>query len=218
MYNSSHFKTLNIGRVFSAQLRVLVLFFAVFYTISLFPQNETKMDIATFGSGCFWCSEAIFSRLQGVNEVIPGYAGGEQKNPSYELVCTGTTNYAEVISIKFDSSIISFEELLEVFWKTHNPTTPNRQGADVGPQYRSVIFYHDEKQKQTAGYFKKELEKEKIWDKPIVTEISPMTTFYAAEKYHSDYYKNNPANAYCNFVITPKVEKFEKVFSDKLKK
>jgi len=176
------------------------------------------MDIATFGSGCFWCSEAIFGRLQGVNEVIPGYAGGNEKNPSYELVCTGTTNYAEVINIKFDSSIISFEELLEVFWKTHNPTTPNRQGADVGPQYRSVIFYHNEKQKQAAGYFKQQLEKEKIWDKPIVTEISPMTTFYAAEKYHSDYYKNNPANAYCNFVITPKVEKFEKVFSDKLKK
>lgn len=176
------------------------------------------MDIATFGSGCFWCSEAMFSRLQGVSEVVPGYAGGNEKNPSYELVCTGTTNYAEVINIKFDSSIISFEELLEVFWKTHNPTTPNRQGADVGPQYRSVIFYHNEKQKQTAEYFKKELEKEKIWDKPIVTEISPMTTFYAAEKYHLDYYKNNPANAYCNFVITPKVEKFEKIFSDKLKK
>jgi peptide-methionine (S)-S-oxide reductase len=176
------------------------------------------METATFGSGCFWCSEAIFSRLQGVDKVIPGYAGGQEKNPSYELVCTGTTNYAEVISIEFDSSIITFEELLEVFWKTHNPTTPNRQGADVGPQYRSVIFYHNEKQKQSAEYFKKELEKQQIWDKPIVTEISPMTTFYAAEKYHSDYYKNNPANSYCNFVITPKLEKFEKVFSDKLKK
>jgi len=218
LFNPNHFKIKGIVRVSFGSLKILTFLFAIFYTISLFPQKNINMETATFGSGCFWCSEAMFSRLEGVEEVVPGYAGGEEKNPSYELVCSGTTRYAEVINIKFDKSIISFEELLEVFWKTHNPTTSNQQGADVGPQYRSVIFYHNEEQKQNAEYFKKELEQEKIWEKPIVTEISPFTNFYAAEKYHLDYYKNNPANAYCNYVITPKVEKFEKIFSDKLKK
>ncbi|RLD90292.1 MAG: peptide-methionine (S)-S-oxide reductase [Bacteroidetes bacterium] len=178
---------------------------------------QNNIDTATFGSGCFWCSEAIFERLQGVNEVTPGYAGGTKKNPSYNLVCSGTTNYAEVIQLTYNPEIISYNELLEVFWKTHDPTTLNRQGADVGTQYRSVIFYHNQQQKETAEYYKTELYKAKIWNKPIVTQIEPVTNFYPAEKYHNDYYKNNPGNGYCNFVITPKIEKFEKLFKEKLK-
>ncbi len=178
---------------------------------------QNNQDTATFGSGCFWCSEAIFERLQGVMEVTPGYAGGTEKNPSYELVCSGTTNYAEVIQLTYNPKVISYKELLEVFWKTHNPTTLNRQGADVGTQYRSVIFYHSQKQKETAEFYKNELTKAKIWDKPIVTQIEPVSNFYPAEKYHNDYYKNNPGNGYCNFVITPKIEKFKKLFKEKLK-
>ena len=183
--------------------------------ITTMAQNST--DTATFGTGCFWCSEAIFSRLKGVTGVTPGYSGGTEKSPSYELVCSGTTNYAEVIQITFDTTIISYKELLEVFWKTHDPTTLNRQGADVGTQYRSVIFYHNEEQHKLAEHYKKELTEAQIWEKPIVTEIAPIGNFYPAEKYHRDYYKNNPANGYCNFVITPKVEKFEKIFKTKLK-
>ncbi len=178
---------------------------------------QPSLDTATFGNGCFWCSEAIFNRLQGVKDVIPGYAGGTEKNPTYELVCSGTTKYAEVIRITYDPKVISYKELLEVFWKTHDPTTPNRQGADVGEQYRSVIFYHNPQQKQTAEFYKSQLTKAKIWDKPIVTEIAPVLNFYPAENYHNDYYKNNPGNGYCNFVITPKIEKFEKLFKEKLK-
>ncbi len=179
--------------------------------------TNQKWEEATFGSGCFWCSEAIFSRLKGVEEVIPGYAGGTTAKPTYEEVCTGETGHAEVIRIKYDPTLISYQELLEVFWKTHDPTTLNRQGADVGTQYRSVIFYHNEKQKMLAEHYKQKLEEAKIWDKPIVTEISPLTNFYPAEAYHKNYYENHPAQGYCNFVITPKVEKFEKIFKDKLK-
>lgn len=176
------------------------------------------METTTFGSGCFWCSEAIFDRVEGVTEVVPGYSGGTEANPDYDLICTGTTKYAEVIQITYNPEIISFDELLEIFWNTHNPTTPNRQGADVGPQYRSVVFFHNESQKQITEHLKVELNKAKIWPNPIVTEISPLLNFYKAEKYHLDFYKNNPANSYCNIVITPKLEKFEKVFSKKLKK
>ena len=172
---------------------------------------------ATFGTGCFWCSEAIFSRLKGVVSVKPGYSGGATKNPTYNEVCSGETGHAEVIEVVFDPKVISYRELLEVFWKTHDPTTLNRQGADVGTQYRSVIFYHNAEQKSEANTYKEALSQAGIWDNPIVTEIAPFTTFYLAEAYHDDYYTNNPANGYCNFVITPKVEKFEKVFSDKLK-
>ena len=172
---------------------------------------------ATLGTGCFWCSEAIFKRLKGVSDVVPGYSGGNKINPTYEEVCTGTTNHAEVIQITFDTSIISFDELLEVFWKTHDPTTLNRQGADVGTQYRSVIFYHNDKQKETAKRYKQELEKAAILEKPVVTEISPLINFFPAEDYHKNYFENNPSQGYCNFVILPKVEKFEEVFKDKLK-
>jgi peptide-methionine (S)-S-oxide reductase len=180
--------------------------------------EDIKTETATFGSGCFWCTEAIFERVNGVLDVISGYAGGHVNNPTYEEVCNGTTGHAECTQIIFNPDVISYDELLEIFWKTHDPTTLNRQGSDVGTQYRSVIFYHNEDQKQKAEYYKKKLEDEKIWKDPIVTEISPLTKFYIAEKYHQDYYENNPYQGYCSFVITPKVEKFEKVFKDKLKK
>jgi len=180
--------------------------------------NESGLEKATFGSGCFWCTEAIFENLNGVTSVVSGYAGGTVENPTYEAVCSGTTGHAEVTQITYDPSIISYDELLEVFWKTHDPTTLNRQGNDVGTQYRSVIFYHNEKQKELAEKYKEELDKSGAWDNPIVTEISPLTKFYSAEGYHQDYYKNNPNQGYCAFVIAPKVEKFEKVFKNKLKK
>ena len=203
--------------------------FVVLLTIFLFNEitakpmntqniNPVKQDTATFGTGCFWCSEAIFSMLDGVLSVTPGYCGGTEPDPTYELICTGTTDYAEVVQIIYDPEKISYRELLEIFWKTHDPTTLDRQGADVGRQYRSVIFYHNEAQKKEAEYYKDQLEKSKIWKNPIVTEVSKFERFYPAEDYHKDYYKNNPANAYCNFVITPKVEKFKKIFSDKLAK
>ena len=180
--------------------------------------DTTGMQVATFGSGCFWCTEAIFERLNGVVKVESGYAGGTVENPTYEEVCTGKTGHAEVTQITYDPKIITYDELLEVFWKTHDPTTLNRQGNDVGTQYRSVIFYHNEEQKELAENYKKELDKSGAWDNPIVTEISPVTNFYPAEGYHQDYYENNPNQGYCAFVIAPKVEKFEKVFKDKLKK
>jgi peptide-methionine (S)-S-oxide reductase len=172
---------------------------------------------ATFGSGCFWCTEAVFERLNGVHSVVSGYAGGSVENPTYEEVCNGTTGHAEVTQITYDPAEITYTELLEVFWKTHDPTTLNRQGNDVGTQYRSVIFYHDDEQKQLAEKYKEELDKSGAWDKPIVTEISSLTNFYPAEDYHQDYYNNNPNQGYCTFVIAPKVEKFEKVFKHKLK-
>jgi peptide-methionine (S)-S-oxide reductase len=180
-------------------------------------ENDSKLQLATFGSGCFWCSEAIFERVKGVTTVVAGYTGGNIPNPTYEAVCSGKTGHAEVIQIKFDSSLVSYDELLEVFWETHDPTTLNRQGADVGTQYRSVIFYNDEDQKNKAENYKAELNKAGIWKDPIVTEISPLKKFYSAEKYHQDYYEQNPNQGYCSFVITPKIEKFEKVFKDKLK-
>ena len=181
-------------------------------------QKEAKLDTATFGTGCFWCSEAIFERVKGVKSAVAGYSGGTVENPTYKEVCTGNTGHAEVVQITYDTSVVSYDELLEIFWKTHDPTTLNRQGADVGTQYRSVIFYHNEEQKEKAEYYKKKLEDKKIWNDPIVTEISPFTHFYKAEDYHQEYYDNNPNQGYCAFVITPKVEKFEKIFKDMLKK
>jgi peptide-methionine (S)-S-oxide reductase len=179
--------------------------------------DDSKLQTATFGSGCFWCSEAIFERVKGIVSVESGYSGGTVPNPTYEAVCSGKTGHAEVVQLKFDPNIVSYDELLEIFWKTHDPTTLNRQGADIGTQYRSVIFYHNEEQKEKAESSKTELNKAEIWKDPIVTEIVPFTNFYEAEKYHQDYYDLNPNKGYCSFVITPKIEKFEKVFKDKLK-
>jgi len=178
-----------------------------------------KTETATFGTGCFWCTEAIFDQLEGVVEVTSGYAGGKNENPSYEEVSTGETGYAECIQIIYDPAKISFDELLEVFWQVHDPTTLNRQGADVGTQYRSVIFYHNEEQKNLAEKYKTELDKSGAFNNPIVTTLEPFTKFYAAEDYHQEYYSNNKnKNPYCSIVIRPKLEKFEKVFKDKLKK
>ena len=181
-------------------------------------EENPNYKTATFGSGCFWCTEAIFERVNGVISVVSGYSGGHVVNPTYKEVCDGTTGHAECTQITFDPSIISYDELLEIFWKTHDPTTLNRQGNDVGTQYRSVIFYHDDEQKQKADYYKQKLTEKKIWDKPIITEITMFEKFYPAEDYHQEYYENNPNQGYCAFVITPKVEKFEKIFKDKLKK
>jgi peptide-methionine (S)-S-oxide reductase len=179
---------------------------------------QSKLDTATFGAGCYWCVEAIFQRLNGVISVESGFSGGHIKNPTYKEVCTGTTGHAEVCRIQYDPQVIGYDELLEVFWKTHDPTTLNRQGNDTGTQYRSVIFYHSDKQRILASAFKEKLEKAAIWDNPIVTEIVPYEAFYKAEDYHQDYYSQNASQPYCTFVITPKIEKFEKVFHDKLKK
>ncbi|SNS69777.1 peptide-methionine (S)-S-oxide reductase [Ekhidna lutea] len=174
------------------------------------------MEKATFGSGCFWCTEAMFQRLKGVSNVKSGYTGGNLVNPTYKDICSGQSGHAEVIQFEFDPSIISFDELLEVFWNTHDPTTLNRQGNDVGSQYRSAIFYHNEKQKELAEAYKMKLDESDIWNDPIVTEISPLGVFYPAEVDHDDYYNQNRSQPYCNFVVAPKVEKFKMVFSDKL--
>lgn len=176
-----------------------------------------NMSIATFGNGCFWCTEAIFQELKGVSKVESGYSGGHVKNPAYREVSNGTTGHAEVIQVTYDPAVITYAELLEVFWKTHDPTTLNRQGADVGTQYRSVVFYHDEEQKHLAEEYKQKLDAAGIWDNPIVTEISPLTNYYKAEDYHQNYYNLNSNQGYCRMVIVPKLEKFRAVFKDKLK-
>ena len=175
------------------------------------------MEKATFGAGCFWCIEAVFQDLAGVESVVSGYMGGKIKNPTYREVCSGRTGHAEVAQITYNPDTISFKDLLEVFWKTHDPTTLNRQGNDVGSQYRSAVFYHNEEQKQLAEKYKQELDASGAFSKPIVTEITEVETFYPAEDYHQNYFKNNPGEGYCSFVIRPKVEKFKKVFGDKLK-
>src|SRR5688500_7352640 len=183
------------------------------------PTFTGKADTATFGTGCFWCTEAIFEQLDGVISVTSGYAGGHVANPSYKDVATGETGHAECVQILYDSSKIRFDELLEVFWQVHDPTTLNRQGADVGTQYRSVIFYHNDEQKQKAEKYKVELNKSGAFDNPIVTTLEPLTKFYTAENYHQEYYElNKNSNPYCSIVIRPKLEKFEKVFKNKLKK
>ncbi|ULQ57920.1 peptide-methionine (S)-S-oxide reductase MsrA [Flavihumibacter rivuli] len=184
----------------------------------IYASNLERTDTATLGAGCFWCVEAVFQQLNGVLKVTSGYSGGTVANPTYEQVCEKNTGHAEVIQVVFDPAIISFDELLEVFWQTHDPTTPNQQGNDVGPQYRSAIFYHNEEQRQKAIYYKTELDKSGAWKSPIITEISPLKNFYVAEDYHQKYYQNNASQPYCYFVIRPKLEKFEKVFKDKLKK
>lgn len=179
------------------------------------PQRK---EIATLGGGCFWCSEAIFTELRGVEKVASGYSGGNVPNPSYEAVCTGKTGHAEVIQITFDPEIISFRELLEVFFTIHDPTTLNRQGSDVGTQYRSAIFYHAPEQEKIAREVIAELEKANVWDAPIVTEITPFKAFYPAEEYHREYFERNPEQPYCRIVIAPKVAKFRKQFLAKLRK
>jgi peptide-methionine (S)-S-oxide reductase len=181
-------------------------------------QTTGNTDTATFAAGCFWCVEAVFQDLNGVISVSSGYSGGQVKNPSYREVCNGTTGHAEACNIVFDPSKISYDELLEVFWKTHDPTTMNRQGNDEGTQYRSAIFYHNETQKQLAEKYKKELDASGAFNTPIVTEISAYTNFYKAEDYHQNYFNENGDQPYCRFVIQPKVDKFKKVFKDKLKK
>lgn len=183
--------------------------------------NESAREglaVATFGSGCFWCTEAVFQNVDGVEKVESGYSGGKVKNPTYKEVCSGLTGHAEVIQVHYDSAKVSYEELLEIFWKTHDPTTLNRQGADEGTQYRSVVFYHNEEQKTLAEKYKAELDKSGAFNNPIVTEISPYTEFYKAEDYHQNYYNLNGNAPYCSYVIQPKLEKFRKVFKHKLKK
>lgn len=208
----------------------VTLFTAIFFTAcgqtpapkkNVMMNNNTNtgtMDTATLGAGCFWCVEAVFQRLEGVVKVESGYSGGSIKNPAYREVCNGTTGHAEVCQITYDKTKIGFKDLLEVFWKVHDPTTLNQQGNDHGTQYRSVVFYHNDEQKALAEKYKAELSKSGAWDNPVVTEISPYTNFYVAEDYHQNYFNQNGSEPYCRFVIQPKVEKFEKVFKDKMKK
>jgi len=177
-----------------------------------------SQEITTLGGGCFWCLEAVFSELRGVINVVSGYSGGSVPNPSYPQICTGATGHAEVVQISFDPDIISFKELLEIFFTIHDPTTLNRQGADVGTQYRSVIFYRTKEQEKVAREVKKEFEASKIWKAPIVTEFTPFKVFYPAEEYHQKYFKRNPDQMYCSVVISPKLAKFRKRYSTKLKK
>jgi peptide-methionine (S)-S-oxide reductase len=179
--------------------------------------SNYKTDTATFGTGCFWCTEAIFEQLKGVLKVSSGYSGGHVDNPTYKDVCDGTTGHAEVVQVVYDPEKITYDELLEVFWQTHDPTTLNRQGNDVGTQYRSAIFFHNDEQKQKAEKYKAELNTSGAFKNPIVTEIAPFSKFYVAENYHQDYYNNNGSQPYCYYVIKPKMEKFQKVFKEKIK-
>lgn len=197
-------------------------FVFLFLSLNLSAQNNNKtmnnnLAIATFGNGCFWCTEAIFQQLDGVETVLPGYTGGAVKNPTYKAVCEGTTGHAEAIQITYDPKVISYRELLDVFFYTHDPTTLNRQGNDVGTQYRSAIFYHDAQQQADAEKMISQLTSEKVYDDPIVTEITALDIFYVAEDYHIDYYNNNKNQGYCRAVINPKLDKFVKKYGAKLK-
>ena len=196
-----------------------VIFAGLLLSLSLYGNDgmKDKFEIATFGGGCFWCTEAIFERVKGVQEVESGYAGGHVSNPDYKMVTSGTTGHAEVIQITFDPEVVTYLELLEIFFKTHDPTTLNRQGADVGTQYRSIVLYHNEQQNKLAREVLDELDSEGIWSDHIVTQIQAFEEFYSAEAYHQEYFENNPNQGYCRLVITPKLEKFEKVFKEKLK-
>ncbi len=180
--------------------------------------TEVKTDTATLGAGCFWCVEAVFQQLDGVLKVSSGYTGGHVPNPTYEQVCTKTTGHVEVCQVVFDPQKITYDELLEVFWKTHDPTTPDQQGNDRGPQYRSAIFYHNSEQREKAEGYKASLEQSGAYSAKIVTSVEPLETFYIAENYHQNYFNSNPDQMYCRYVIQPKMEKFERVFKDKLKK
>ena len=198
---------------------ILPLVFVLSFTLN--AQNYKKMNeklaTATFGNGCFWCTEAIFQQLKGVSSVLPGYTGGSVKNPSYREVCNGTTGHAEAIQIKYDPAVISYRELLDIFFYTHDPTTLNRQGGDVGTQYRSAIFYHDKQQKEDAETIIAQLTSEGVYDDPIVTEVTAAQVFYEAEDYHKNYYNNNKNQGYCRAVINPKLDKFMKKYGSKTK-
>jgi peptide-methionine (S)-S-oxide reductase len=198
-------------------MKYLSIMILVLLSVHSADAQQQKLQKATFGMGCFWCTEALFDRLVGVKSVRSGYEGGQIANPSYEDVCTGTTGHAEVIEVTYDPAKISYDELLEVFWKSHDPTTLNRQGADVGTQYRSVIFYHTPEQKTAAEKYKAEINKTKAYGKPAVTEITKAQPFYVAESYHQDYFSKNSNQPYCRLVILPKMEKLEKIFKSKLK-
>jgi peptide-methionine (S)-S-oxide reductase len=176
-----------------------------------------SLEMTTLGGGCFWCVEAVYQELQGVQSAISGYAGGVVDNPTYYQVCNGTTGHAEVVQITFDPKIITFEDILYVFWRTHDPTTLNRQGYDVGTQYRSIILYHSEQQRASAEKSKRDTDASRLWPNPIVTEISPFTTFYKAEDYHQNFYRDNPYQPYCRAIIDPKISKLRKEFQEKLK-
>jgi peptide-methionine (S)-S-oxide reductase len=181
------------------------------------PGNIDGLELATLGGGCFWCLEAVFEQLKGVKTVVSGYAGGRVANPSYREVCAGTTGHAEVVQLGFDPSVTSFREILEVFFTIHDPTTLNRQGADVGTQYRSVVLYHSSGQKAVAERVIQEVDAAKVWPGPIVTEVAPISEFYRAEDYHQEYYRRNPGQSYCRVVIAPKVTKFRQRYLAKLK-
>jgi peptide-methionine (S)-S-oxide reductase len=179
---------------------------------------NTNLQTATLAGGCFWCLEAVYDELKGVHSVESGYAGGHVDNPSYRAVCSGTTGHAEVVQVRFDPSVVSYRDLLNVFFTIHDPTTLNRQGADIGTQYRSAVFYHDEEQKKIAEEVIRDLDAQKIWDNPIVTEVTPFDKFYVAEDYHQEYFARNPYQPYCQVVVAPKVSKFRKHFIEMLKK
>ncbi len=180
--------------------------------------QESSANLATFASGCYWCTEAVFQRIEGVENVVSGAMGGQHPNPTYEDICTGTTGHAECVHFQYDPAKVDYETLLEVFWKTHDPTTLNRQGADSGTQYRSAVFYHSEEQKRLAEAYKAKLDAAGVFDNPIVTEITEASQFFPAKAAHQDFYNSNPNHGYCGYVIRPKVEKLEAVFADKLKK
>ena len=194
---------------------ILIVLTLLMFSNEMIAKNLEK---ATLGGGCFWCTEAVYLQLKGVTDVKPGYSGGHVKNPAYREVCNGTTGHAEVVQVTFDPEQVSFSEILEVFFKTHDPTTLNRQGNDVGTQYRSAVFYHSDEQKEIAEKIIIQFENEKVYDDPIVTEVTAFDTFYPAEDYHINYFARNKNQPYCQFVVAPKVEKFEKIFKDKLKK
>jgi peptide-methionine (S)-S-oxide reductase len=180
------------------------------------PPSGDSTETATFGSGCFWCSEALFQRVKGVKTVASGFSGGSVANPTYEQVCRGDTGHAEVVQVTFDPKVVSYRELLEVFWRSHDPTTRNRQGNDYGPQYRSVIFYHTDRQRELAERYRKKIDEAGVFANPVVTEIEPFTAFYPADEHHRDYYNRNPNTGYCRAVIGRKLEKLKAVFGDRL--
>jgi peptide-methionine (S)-S-oxide reductase len=180
-------------------------------------EQTTTLEIATLAGGCFWCLEAVYDELKGVESVESGYAGGQTVNPSYQQVCSGTTGHAEVVQIKYDPAVITFRDLLDIFFTIHDPTTLNRQGGDVGTQYRSAVFYHDDAQREAAENMIKELDQMRLWDAPIVTQVVPLENYYPAEAYHQEYFANNPGQGYCQMVVAPKVSKFRKKFLEKLK-